>query len=928
MLSAYTINGSSCELLIDQDALIWWPRLTSGGGGGGGSSSSTSISNTTTSVKSNNLSSPIRHLRSQLSRGVSSSSNAAERSPTSQFGGSGGSDADVTVDEFIHRRRRRIDFGQIVGVTKVHAKRRGSSKKNRASDRNRNHANIDGETLTTPTTTANQQSDSETREASLGEVPSTNSPKEITTKLKIYYAKRNEKKSTGRLLKLKKITIELLPLQQASPERGNHLGHATTTEHVNLSVQSSPVSSSSTSSTATSPSTSQCQPDFSALNDLYELIDQHLELKRRQRPRRLLVFVNPYGGKGKAFHLYKSKVRKILDLAQIECQLVVTKYANHARNTIEDPLFNLESFDGIICIGGDGMFAELMNGLLFRFNRDKMLANELNLMNRRLSDRLCITTTTTETETTATSNETNEIISNEMPAIDGPPMTQQQKTGKTRNTNTDTTTDTTTKTTTKKQQLDNQLKHMRSSLGGIGEQFQSPNIPIGVIGAGSTDANLFGFIGTNDTVSATLNIVLGNQIQIDVCSIHSIQEDRLLRFVSTFVAYGYFGDVIRESEKYRWLGPSRYDLTALNSLIKYRYYDGLVRILRSKRDGTPLDLNRCHLNCGLCKQQTNNNHNNNDENNDSEKSNNNNNHFISSSFNFDKTLLASGGGTKKDELADPDSRRQLVHGGDDDGSDDDEFEIIEEDGSFVGVNAAVTACRCPQTRKGFSPGNHLANGCADLILVRPCTRMQYINYLIRTGYTSKSAFDLRYVDAYRCRQFEFIVKQQQQQQHHDEQPSDDRKTGDSGTTMDDMATSDYQSKGSTKLSTNDTSIASSRQSSNANSLDSKQFVQHSSMNCVADSRGHQQKLRNQPENGSRKENYTTTMTVGGADNSSSNDHTDEPTNSSSWNADGEILREQSIRVKVNYKLLRVFGTGEPQPRTSRCQRKQQQASRG
>lgn len=337
--------------------------------------------------------------------------------------------------------------------------------------------------------------------------------------------------------------------------------------------------------------------------------------------------------------------------------------------------------------------------------------------------------------------------------------------------------------------------NLKSALGGIGEQFNSPIIPIGVIGAGSTDANSFGLIGTNDVTTATLNIILGNLIDIDVCSIHSLNEDRLLRFVSTFVGYGYFGDVIRESEKLRWLGPSRYDVTGVNNLIKNRTYKGQINILFSPYDGSPMNTNeRCHKECKMCRSNI---------------------------------------GERQKSI------EEL------------ELKLIERKGAFVGVNAAVTACRCPQTKKGFSPTNHLANGCADLILVRPCTRLQYIQYLLRTGWTKKSPFDLKYVEAYRCRQFEFVAHQQVV------------KSNDEALIRKTFAANQSTTSSASSSSSSSSSSSVDRSSSHSDSLDLKRST-------------------------SNKDSF------------------------SSWNVDGESLEEQSIRVKVNNQLLRVFGTGEPQ----------------
>lgn len=44
--------------------------------------------------------------------------------------------------------------------------------------------------------------------------------------------------------------------------------------------------------------------------------------------------------------------------------VIVTERANHARDMLRsDPL---DGVDGVICVGGDGMFSELFNGLLLR----------------------------------------------------------------------------------------------------------------------------------------------------------------------------------------------------------------------------------------------------------------------------------------------------------------------------------------------------------------------------------------------------------------------------------------------------------------------------------------------------------------------------------------------------------------------------------
>lgn len=576
-------------------------------------------------------------------------------------------------------------------------------------------------------------------------------------------------------------------------------------EQQTSSSSSSSFTSSSYSSSSSSTSSSLLSNKLADLAKLSSLIEELLEVQRKRRPKRLLIFVNPFGGKGKALHLFKLQVRRLLDLARIESELIVTRHANHARDTIEDPQFNIEYFEGIVCVGGDGMFSELMNGLIFRYNRDRILTAAISGNDGGCDDKLVINDDDAKGEFEQEEARTKES------------------------------TITTTNRISEKLSKEQRLNNLRKALGGIGKPFLSPPIPIGVIGAGSTDANSFGILGTNDVITATLNIILGNQINIDVCSVHSYERDNLLRFVSTFVGYGYFGDVIRKSEKLRWLGPSRYDITGVNNLIKNRTYKGQVNILScSKVDGTPFNYNeRCHANCEYCglNSQTGNN----------------------------------GRNKLNNELND-NNDDQIVSN----------LEYLERRGHFVGVNAAVTACRCPQTKKGFSPNNHLANGCADLILVRPCSRMQYIQYLLRTGWIKKSVFDLKYVEAYRCRQFEFIAQGESSRSRfvdivdgNDEHFSQYNKQNHNQLNSSSSSTATTMTKSSLSKSSSSSSGVDVGQSSSikSNSLESRQ------------------------SSNSNKVFETNTL--------------------SSWNIDGEILNEQSIRVKVNNKLLRVFGTGEP-----------------
>lgn len=79
--------------------------------------------------------------------------------------------------------------------------------------------------------------------------------------------------------------------------------------------------------------------------------------------------MNPYGGKKRAFQIYDCNVKPIFQIAGIDASVVVSQRSNQIRDFIMTQ--SLEHFDGIVCIGGDGTFSEVFNGLIFRIIKDK-----------------------------------------------------------------------------------------------------------------------------------------------------------------------------------------------------------------------------------------------------------------------------------------------------------------------------------------------------------------------------------------------------------------------------------------------------------------------------------------------------------------------------------------------------------------------------
>ncbi|XP_065871698.1 ceramide kinase isoform X2 [Euphorbia lathyris] len=417
------------------------------------------------------------------------------------------------------------------------------------------------------------------------------------------------------------------------------------------------------------------------------------------RPKNLLVFVNPRSGKASGYRTWET-VAPIFSRAEVETKVVVTERAGHAFDVMASIANQeLSLYDGVIAIGGDGFFNEILNGFLLSRHKAPHPPSPSDFIHYDGSKRNSVDhdPNAKVRETAKQNEEHSPLISNSL--CNGSGL------GNSRNEDVPC-------------NKDEDLEFPR-----LREQLR-----FGIIPAGSTDAIVMCTTGTRDPVTSALHIVLGKRIYLDIAQVvrwkTSLSSDiePFVRYAASFAGYGFYGDVITESEKYRWMGPKRYDYAGTKVFLRHRSYEAEVSYIQTEPEKTnsttgkgntfsrlrsvcgPEKVERavCRTNCDVCNAKP----------------------------------------ATRSPRSTPYSRPE-------------ESRWRRCKGHFLSVGAAVISNRNERAPDGLVADAHLSDGFLHLLLIRDCPRALYLWHLTQLAKRGGKPWNFEFVEHHKTPAFTF-----------------------------------------------------------------------------------------------------------------------------------------------------------------------------
>ena len=438
-----------------------------------------------------------------------------------------------------------------------------------------------------------------------------------------------------------------------------------------------------------------------------------------RRPRQLLVLINPYGGKRDAVEVYNRQVAAVFEKAGIKTVVKETQFAGHALSLLMDmSVDELSGYDGVVAVGGDGLFHEIVNALL----RLRSMA--------------------VKRSTTEAGGDTLSSLS--LPSASNDGLLPHSLL------------DTTTTTTTNGAQKDILRKAAAARA-----------LRVGHIPAGSTDAVACTLNGTRNAFSAAMRVALGDAVPLDVLRIDAA--DGTTEFAMSMASYGFMGDLMAESEKYRWMGPLRYEVMGAKMLAANRSYRAKISYLPAEAAHSGGFRQVCYTNCGLCAQSTHHHHHHHHHHKKLLKTQQQQQQHMNSDDSFggfeggfesglgDSILPSPFSNTSASTTTEavllsiplPQSQQQqqqsqqqspptspssktnspfALHSRHSLNHRQSDWVTVEDD--FAGIMLVIMPCRSDKSTAGVARYGHLSDGNIHLVLVRRCSRLQYLRFLM------------------------------------------------------------------------------------------------------------------------------------------------------------------------------------------------------
>ena len=103
---------------------------------------------------------------------------------------------------------------------------------------------------------------------------------------------------------------------------------------------------------------------------------------QKKQKRTFKVFINPAGGSGKGEKIYSSIVRPFFDQCNVECDVTLTSSSNQAME--ETQALDLDKYETIVVVGGDGFVAEVIQGLLRRGDSARAIRHPIGVSKSKL----------------------------------------------------------------------------------------------------------------------------------------------------------------------------------------------------------------------------------------------------------------------------------------------------------------------------------------------------------------------------------------------------------------------------------------------------------------------------------------------------------------------------------------------------------------